>query len=171
MKLLIFLLSLPLSLFGQKYYSEKNDSIHIDTTTFLTYFIKLSDNSTTDAAMIFVVPNKSFDSLKKQIPLLYFSKKQEYDEFYVLSVADISKRGIIKRAITEFINQIDSSRFERNRSTFMRLYSLDKNNRIVYQTTSKDLQQVDNLYYLNSAKELCKYLVCPEQLPYLNRQH
>jgi hypothetical protein len=91
MKLLIFILSLPLTLFSQTNYSEKNDSIHIDNDTFLTYFIKLSDNSASDPAMIFVIPNKSFDSLKKQIPIFYFSKKQEYSEYYVLSVADMSK--------------------------------------------------------------------------------
>ena len=163
MRLLIILLTFPLFLFGQSVEIEKNDSIQVDTFTFPTYVLKIDNYSASDPAKVFIVPSKSFDSLTRQIPKLYFSKKQEYNEYYVLGVEDMSKTQIVKRAVTEFLNQIDSARIARKRSAFLRLYSRDTiNNKVVYQPTTKDLSQVDNLYYLNSTKDLCRYMACPK---------
>lgn len=161
-RLLLLLFAMPISLFGQKIEYEKNDSIHIDSSTFTTYILKINNFSATDPAKIFIIPGKSIDSLKKQIPKLYFSKKQEYNEYYVLGVADMSQTEKITRALTEFIIQIDSSRAARNRSTFLRFYGRDQvNNKITPQPTDKDLSQVANLHYLNSTRDLCKYMICP----------
>jgi hypothetical protein len=79
-------------------------------------------------------------------------------------VTDITQTQIVKRAVTEFLNQIDSGRMERNRSTFLRRYNWDNiNNRVVYQPTTKDLSQVDNLYYLKSTTDICRYMACPKK--------
>jgi Mlc titration factor MtfA (ptsG expression regulator) len=84
MRLLIILLTFPLSLFGQTIEFEKNASIQIDSFTFPTYILKIDNYSASDPAKVFVVLSKSFDSLKRQISILYFSKKQEYNEYYIL---------------------------------------------------------------------------------------
>src|SRR5689334_18551681 len=123
---ILILLILPFSLFGQTIEYEKNDSIGLDNYTFSTYILKINNYSSSDPAKIFVIPAKSFDSLKKQIPKLYFSRKQEYNEYYILGVVDMSQTETIKLILTEFLNRIDSSRVARNRSTFLRLYTLDR---------------------------------------------
>ena len=150
MKLLILLLTLPMSLLGQTIEFEKTDSIQIDTLTFSTYVLKINNYSATDPAKVFVVPIGSFDSLKTQIQKVYFSKKQEYNEYYVLGVSDIFQWEMVKRAVTEFLIQVDNKRAARNRSTFLR----------PYQSTTNDLHRIVNLHFLNSTKDLCKYMIC-----------
>ena len=160
----MFLSTFPLFALGQTIESEKNGSIQIGTFTFPTYTLQINNYSASDPAKVFIIPVKSFDSLKRLIPRLYFSKKQEYNEYYVLGVDDISHTQIVKPGVREFLKQIDSARVERNRSTFLRLYSWDNiNKKVIYQATSKDLSQVDNLYYLNSTKDICKYMGCPKK--------
>jgi len=161
MRLLLILLILPIALFGQTIDYEKNDSIHIETYTFSTYVLKIKDYSASDPAKVFVIPAESFDSLKRQIPKLYSSRKQEYNEYYVLAVPDLFQTEIVKQAVMQYLNQIDNSRVLRNRSTFLRSYRWDNTNKkMEYNTTKKDLQLVDNLHYLYSTKDLCKYMMC-----------
>jgi hypothetical protein len=162
MRVLIFLLILPISLFAQRIEFERSDSIHIGNSVFSTYVLKINNYSASDPAMVFVAPLKTFDSLKRQISKFYFSRKQEYNEYYLLGVADLIQPAMVNQALTEFLNQVDTLRIKRNRTTFLRQYSWDNvNKKIVYKSTFKDLTQVDNLHYLKSAKDICKYMICP----------
>jgi hypothetical protein len=164
MILIIILLLLPLASVGQIIEYEKTGSMQLDTFAFPTYILKIDNHSASDPAKVFIVPSKSFDSLTRQITKLYFAKKQEYNEYYVLGVEDMSQTQTMERAVTKFLNQIDSARAARKRSTFLKLYSWDNiNNKIIYQLTMKNLSQVDNLYYLNSAKDICRYMACPKK--------
>lgn len=151
----------PLSLLGQTVEFERKDSIQIDGFTCPTYVLKINNYSASDPAKVFIIPSKSFDSLTSQIPKLYFSKKQEYNEYYVLGVEDMLQVQIVKYALTKFLNQIDRERAERKRSTFLKMYSWDNiHNKVVYLPTTKDISQADNVYYLHSTKDLCRYMAC-----------
>lgn len=161
MKLICLLLLLPFSLPAQTIESERTDSIRIGNSIFPIYSLKINNYSASDPAKVFVIPAASFDSLKKKISKLYFSTKQEYNEYYVLGFSDVFEVELNEKAVIEFLHQIDSARATRNRSTFLRQYSWDgKNNKITYQSTEKELKNIDNLYYLNSTLDLCKYMVC-----------
>lgn len=162
MKFLLLLLAFPMISTGQTGIHETSDSLTVNGFRFLTYVLKLSNYSSTDPAMMLVVPERTVDSVKLQIPKVYASRKQEYNEFYLLGVPAPADTAIVERALTEFIARIDSARMARKRSTFMKVYAWDNSTQTInYLTRSKDLSTVSNLYFLNSMKDLCKYMICP----------
>ncbi|MEO8820363.1 MAG: hypothetical protein ABI267_04160 [Ginsengibacter sp.] len=161
MRILILLLVFPHFLFSQKIKFQKSDTIYLGNSVYPTCMLKMSNSSATDPAMIFVIPIKDFGKLQRKIEKFYVTKKQEYDEYYILGVPDITKNKLVSQVLTLYLQQIDSARMARNRSTFLRNYSWDKvNYKISYQSTFKDLNSVDNLHYLNSTEEVCKYIRC-----------
>ena len=151
-----------LYLLAQKIELQLNDTISVGLTQYPTYMLKINNYSSSDLAKVFVTNVSDFDTLRHQIPKYYFARKQEYNEYYLLGVADISKTQDVELALTIFLRRIDSTRMARNRSTFLRFYTWDNvNMKIVYNSSFKDLSQVDNLYYLKSRKDICKYMACP----------
>ena len=164
MKLIILLLTFPFSTFAQKVISVKVDSILVDSLHFSTYSLKLSNSSATDPAKVFVTSKKDFNKLKEIIPKYYFARKQEFNEYYILGVPDLNQKTSIDKALIIFLNHIDSSRLLRNRYTFRKVYTWDNiNYKINYKQEYKELFQIDNLFYLNSIKDLCKYMICPSR--------
>ncbi len=164
MKFFIFLLTLPFSTLAQKIESIKTDTIFANSSKYLTCELKISNSSASDPAKIFITTIENFDRLKRLIPKYYFARKQEYNEYYILGVPDLRKKNSVDQVIIEFLNKIDSSRVLRNRSTFRQIYLWDNiNNKINYQANYKELSQIDNMFYLNSINDICKYMTCPNQ--------
>ena len=164
MKFIILLLTIPFSTFAQKVESVKVDSILVDSLFFSTYSLKISNYSASDPAKVFVTSIKDFDKLKEIIPKYYFARKQEFNEYYILGIPDLNQKTSTDKALIIFLNQIDSSRLLRNRSTFRKVYTWDNiNYKINYQEEYKELFQIDNLFYLKSINDLCKYMICPNR--------
>ena len=164
MKFLILFLTLPLSTLAQKIESIKTDSISVNSLNYLTCELKINNNSASDPAKVFVAAIENFDSLKILIPKYYFARKQEYNEYYILGVPDLTKKKDVDQALIKFLNQIDSLRTLRSRSTFRQIYTWDNaTNKINYQNIYKELSQIDNLFYLKSLTDICRYMTCPYQ--------
>ena len=164
MKFIILLLTLPLTALTQKIESVKSDTISVNSSNYLTYELKINNYSASDPAKVFVTSIENFDTLKTLIPKYYFAKKQEYNEYYILGVPDLTQTSDVDQALIEFLNQIDSSRALRGRSTFRQIYTWDNSNhKITYQLKYKELSQIDNLFYLKSLNDICKYMSCPYQ--------
>jgi hypothetical protein len=158
--ILIFLL--PLSLLAQKVESEISDTISFNSSKYLTYELKINNYSASDPAKVFIVDSKDFDTIKRIIPKYYFAKKQEYNEYYLLGVPELANNMDVTQVTIQFLNHIDSLRLLRHRSTFRRTYIWDNTNRkIVYQSEYKELSKIDNLFYLKSISDICKYMSCP----------
>lgn len=164
MKFIILLLTLPYTSLAQKIQSEKTDTIFMNSSEYLTYELKIDNYSASDPAKVFVTSIENFDTLKRLIPKYYFSRKQEYNEYYILGVPNLNHTNEVGQALIEYLNQIDSSRVLRNRSTFRQIYTWDNaKHKIKYQLKYKDLSQIDNLFYLKSLNDICKYMFCPYQ--------
>lgn len=164
MRFILFLVIFPLLTFAQKIESEKIDTISINTSRCLTYALKINNFSASDPAMVFVTTIQNFDTLKQLIPAYYFARKQEYNEYYILGVPDMTHTTVIDRALILFINQIDSARVSRNRSTFRRIYTFDKNNgNLIYQNEFRELLHLDNVFYVKSVNDICKYMTCSDK--------
>lgn len=124
--------------------------------------IKIGNSSASDPAKVFVTTVDNVKTLKQLIPKYYFARKQEYNEYYVLGVPDLSQTKVVEKALTAFLNQIDSSRMARKRSTFLRVYNWDNvKNEINYEQTFKKLSKVDNVYYLKKVQDICHFMICP----------
>lgn len=162
MKFIILLLILPFSALAQKIESEKIDSIYFNFSNYLTYELKINNHSASDPARVFVVAVTNFDTLKRLVPKYYFERKQEFNEYYILGVPDLTKTNDVDQALIIFLNQIDSSRVLRSRSTFRQVYTWDNvNSKINYQPEYKELSKIDNLFCLKSPNDICKYMSCP----------
>ena len=164
MKFIILLLTLPFSTLAQKIESIKTDTIFANSSQYLTCELKINNSSASDPAKIFVTTIENFDTLKKLIPKYYFARKQEFNEYYILGVPDLKQTNAVDQVLIEFLNQIDSSRVLRSRSTFRQIYTWDNlNSKINYQAKYKELSQIDNMFYLKSLNDICKYMTCPYQ--------
>ncbi|WP_293890143.1 hypothetical protein [Flavobacterium sp.] len=158
MKLIIIFLFSTFITYSQNQNFEIKDTIEVNKVKLPTYFFNVEKNSHSNPAMVFIVNSKDFEKIKKLIPKLYFSRKQEYTDFYVLSVKSLNDIGAVK----SYLNEIDLDRMKRQKSTFLRIYEFDKNHqKITYTSLFKTFTEtIDNVYYLKSVEELCKYMVC-----------
>lgn len=163
MRNILFLLLLPLSAFAQKIEFQKDGFICKGSLRYPTYTLSINNSSASDPAMVFVIPIKDFNKLKLQIPKIYHFKKQEYNEYYVLGVDNNrSQTKVATELLTTFLTQIDSSRVARKLSTFLRKYNWDNaSSKITYKCSFKNLSDADNVYFLKSFKDICKYMNCP----------
>ena len=158
----ILLFLLPVSLLGQKLEFERNDTLFLGSLKYPTYMLKIDNSSASDPAKVFVTTIKYAKSLRQLIPKYYFARKQEYNEYYILGVPDLSQTKVVERTLTAYLNQIDISRMARKRSTFLRVYSWDKaKNEINYERTYKNISKVDNVFYLKKVQDICNYMICP----------
>lgn len=160
MKKIIIIFFFPISLLAQKVPRETNDTLTVDLVNFPIYSVKIDNSSSSDPAKVFIVNIRDFDSIKCLIPECYYSRKQEYNEYYVLGFQNIPHIDTVN-VVSEFLNKVDNIRTIRNRSTFLRNYSFDNSSgKITYQTTYKELSQVSNLFWLNSVADLRKNMRC-----------
>ena len=163
MRLLQFILLFlfPFSVFAQKLEREISDTITYNSSKYLTYELKIDNYSASDPAKVFMVDAKDFDTVKKMIPKYYFASKQEYYEYYLIGVPHIANNKDITQVTIQFLDHIDNIRVRRHRSTFRRTYIWDnQNSKIIYQAAFKELSKIDNLFYLISINDICKYMSC-----------
>ncbi len=164
MKFIILLIVLTLSTMGQKIESEKTDTISLNSLNYLTWELKIHNYSASDPAEVFVTAIENFDTLKRLIPKYYFARKQEFNEYYILGVPDLTKTNDVDQTLIQFLNKIDSLRQLRSRSTFRQVYTWDNvNKKINSEPKFKELSQIDNLFYLKSLNDICKYMLCPNK--------
>ena len=158
MKLSIVFLFFTFTNYCQNQNIGINDTIIVNDVKLPTYFLNVEKHSHSNPALVFIVNNKDFEKVKKMMPKSYFSTYQEYTDFYVLSVKNLNDKDAVK----SYLDKIDSDRMARGKSTFLRIYELDKKKyKIIYTSSFKTLtDKIDNVYYLKTADELCKYISC-----------
>ena len=167
MKTIVLFLTISLPTLAQNMLREKTDTIFATTGICLTFQLKLCDYSASAPAQIFVTNSNNFKTLKKLIPKYYYARKQEYCEYYILGVPCLKQNKINDQILIEFLNKIDSSRVLRGVSTFRQLYTWDTlKNKIDYQIAKKKISQIDNLYFLKTVTDVCKYMSCPIKRSY-----
>jgi hypothetical protein len=162
MKVTLLFIFFPISLLAQKFELEKNDTLYLDSFKYPTYMLKIGNSSASDPAKVFVTKIKYVNTLRQLIPKYYFTRKQEYNEYYILGVPELSQTKDVEFALTAYLNQIDSSRMVRKRSTFLRVCSWDNvKYEINYEQTFKNLSKVDNVFYIKKVQDICRYMICP----------
>ena len=159
MKQLFLFILFPFAAFSQHNNYEKFDSIKVDEKSYSTYFFNMEKNSLLNLAKVFVVKNKDFKKTVKKIPKIYAARKQEFTDFYVIALESMDNKVIV-----EYLNLIDSDRMKRNKSTFLRISNYDiKSHSNIYSSKYRNLVNgIDNVHFLKSSNEICKYMFCPK---------
>lgn len=161
MKTFLFLLLCPLAVFSQKEGFVKNDTLLLSNNKCPSTFIRLSSSSWSNYAMVLVTDIKNFNQIKKRIPQIYASRKQEYSDFHLIGIKNLISNKHKNEIVTLFLNKIDSTRMTEGLSVFLKYYNMDQSTgKITYLKNLKSLKEVSNLYYLFSEQDICKYMLC-----------
>lgn len=158
---LLHLLLIPLSVFSQKLDFVKNDTLLFNNIKYPTVLIKIGNDSRSNPAMVFVTDIKNFNHIKKRIPEIYFSKKQEYTDYYLIGIKNLESNQDKNEIVTNFLIKIDNSRIAKGLYVLLKNYDYNQlTGKITYLNTTKSLKEVSNLYYLFSEQDICKYMIC-----------